>query len=513
MHKSQTTFGVIGLATLFFGLAAWWITQEISLFVALNVLVGIFSLVSFLLSAREGLGTFLGERSTKFGANAALYSMLFIGVLVMANFLGARHFKRIDMTEASVYSLSPQSTGFLKELTQDLELQAFVEAGRDPQIEELLKSYRAASSHVKYEMIDPDKSPDLAQRYNITNYGTIRVAYGEQSTLVTKGDEEAVTNAIAKVLHSTKKTVCFIEGHGEPEAANQDEPKAYGNFRAALESENYETKSVLLATQEKVPDDCSILIVAAGAKPYLEPEIKLLKDFVNGGGRTVFLLVARRGAELASVLADYGIAVGNDIVVDQVLRLFQGPALGVEPMSQSYGQHPITEGFTERTIYPFTRSVDAAGGEKKPNSEVTSIVKTGATSWAETDLDALFNKGQATLDPKTDHKGPISIAVAATLTVKKDGKDVASRLVAFGSEEFVSNKTINKLFNRDLALNAINWTVGEDKQISIRPRTIRASRVQLTADQVSRIFYLSVLILPELLLLAGIVVWSRRRGL
>src|SRR4029079_18155552 len=163
---------------------------------------------------------------------------------------------------------------------------------REPQVEERRKSHRAASSHVKYEMTDLDKSPDLAQRYNITNYGTIRVAYGEQSTLVTKGDEEAVTHAIAKVLHSTKQRVCFIEGHGEPEAANQDEPKAYGNFRAALESENYETKSVLLATQEKVPDDCSILIVAAGAKPYLEPEIKLLKDFVNGGGRTVFLLAA-----------------------------------------------------------------------------------------------------------------------------------------------------------------------------------------------------------------------------
>ncbi len=99
------------------------------------------------------------------------------------------------------------------------------------------------------------------------------------------------------------------------------------------------------------------------------------------------------------------------------------------------------------------------------------------------------------------------------LTVKKDDKDVASRLVAFGSEEFVDNKSIGKGFNRDLALNAINWTVGEDKQISIRPRTVRASRAQMSPQDVTRIFYLSVLILPELLLLAGIAVWSRRRTL
>ncbi len=513
MARSQTSFGVIGLATLFFGCAAWVITQEISFFVALNILVGLFSLASYLFSAREGLGTFLGERSTKFGANAALYSVLFIGLLVMGNFLAARHFKRIDLTEESVYSLSPQSTKYVKDLAQDLELQAFVETGRDPAIEELLKSYGAASSHVKWLMVDPDKSPDLAQRYNITNYGTIRVAYGEQSTLVSKGDEESITNAIIKVMHSTKKTVCFIEGHGEPEATNTESPKAYGTFRAALESENYETKSVLLATQGKIPDECAVLIVAAGEKPYAEPELKLVKDFIAGGGRAAFLLAARRGAEFVPLLADYGVTVGNDVVVDQVLRLFQGPALGVEPMTQNYGQHSITEGFKDPTVFPFSRSVDAAADKKSEGVQVTSLVKTSPSSWAETDLDALFNKGQAALDPKADRKGPISIAVAVNLTAKKDDKDVASRLVAFGSDEFVDNKSIGKGFNRDLALNAINWTVGEDKQIAIRPRTVRASRAQMSPQDVTRIFYLSVLILPELLLLAGIAVWSRRRTL
>ncbi len=81
-----------------------------------NVLFGIFALIAYLASARESLGTFLGERSTKFGANAALYSVLFLGILVMANFLSARHFKRIDTTEAGVYSLSPLSAKYVKEL-------------------------------------------------------------------------------------------------------------------------------------------------------------------------------------------------------------------------------------------------------------------------------------------------------------------------------------------------------------------------------------------------------------
>ncbi len=158
---------------------------------------------------------------------------------------------------------------------------AFVETGRDPAIEELFKSYAQGSSHVKYQMIDPDKSPELAQKYNITTYGTIRVGYGDQSTLVSKGDEEAVTNAIIKVTHSTKKTVCLIEGHGEPDAADVESPKAYGGFRTALESENYIIKAVLLASQEKMPDECNLVVVPAPVKPYLEPELKHLKDYLQ----------------------------------------------------------------------------------------------------------------------------------------------------------------------------------------------------------------------------------------
>lgn len=512
MRRSQTSLGIIGVATLLFGAVAYAITQDVGFFVVGNVLFGVFALIAYLASARQSLGTFLGERSTKFGANAALYSVLFVGILVMANFLAARHYKRFDTTEAGVYSLSPLSIQYVKELDRDLDLMAFVETGKDPAIEERFKGYAEHSGRVKTQMIDPDKSPDLAQKYNITTYGTIRIAYGDQSTLVTKGDEESITNAIIKVTHSTKKAVCFVEGHGEPDAADTDGPKGYGGLRTSLESENYNTKAVLLASQQKVPDDCNLLIVAAPEKPYLEGELKLIKDYVTAGGRAVFLLAARRGPELASFLADYGFQVGNDVVVDQVLRLFQGPALGVEPIAQSYGRHPITEGFTQRTMFPFTRSVDAAS-DRKPGIEVTSIVKTSASSWAETDLDALVNKGQAALDPKSDHKGPISIAAAATVTTKQNDKDVQSRLVAFGGDEFVDNKQLNNFYNRDLMLNAVSWAVGEEKGIAIRVRSVRASRVQLTSDQVNRIFYISVLILPELLLLVGISVWNRRRDL
>ncbi len=65
--------------------------------------------------------------------------------------------------------------------------------------------------------------------------------------------------------------------------------------------------------------------------------------------------------------------------------------------------------------------------------------------------------------------------------------------------------------NRDLFLNTINWLVQQENLISIRPHDPEDRRITLTADQERRIFFLTVLIVPGLILLAGVQTWWRRR--
>jgi len=198
--------------------------------------------------------------------------------------------------------------------------------------------------------------------------------------------------------------------------------------------------------------------------------------------------------------------------VDQVIRLFAGASLGVEPIAETYSPlHPITREFKERTIFPLVRSVESADSPKD-GLESTSLVKTSPTSWAEKDLDGVFKKGKASLGPE-DKKGPVSIAVAVTANLKKLGldRDGDAKIVVVGSAGFANNRFINIFFNRDFFLNVINWLVGQEEMISIRPRSVRSSRVQLTEREGTTVFYLSFLILPEILLIIGLAVWWRRR--
>ena len=107
---------------------------------------------------------------------------------------------------------------------------------------------------------------------------------------------------------------------------------------------------------------------------------------------------------------------------------------------------------------------------------------------------------------------PIAVAVDADLKQMGGGKDGSSRLAVFGSTEFADNRELEgTYFNRDLFLNTVGWLVGQSDLLSIRPRArARLARAVHRGARAPSIFYLSVLVLPELLLIAGLAVWWRR---
>ncbi len=516
MRQSSGLLGLIGIILLVFAGIDLALTRAAGnfdlVYITVHGVAGFLALTAYLSTGLENLRSFLGKRSTKYGTSTVLASLFFVGILAALNFLSARYHRSFDLTEAGVFSLSPQSEEVVKGLTKDLRMEAFVEAGVSPELRDLFDSYREASTKVTYRLIDPDREPELAEGYGITTYNTVRLAYGDATSMVTQPSEENLTNAIIKLSRASRQTLCVIEGHGESDIDDAQSARGMSQAKAALENESYEVKKVLLASMEKVPPDCSIVMVAGPVKPYLQHEIEALDAYIRSGGRTLFLLAPRRSEEFVDLLAHWGVRLGTDVVVDQVVRLFQGPALGLTPLVDDYdATHEITRALRGRTIFPMTRSVTADGADK-PGLEVTEIVKTSPSSWAETDVDGIFDRQEAALD-EPDQKGPVSIAAAVDIDLSKvgvpDGGE--ARMVVFGSSEFADNQHLDgTYFNRDLFLNAAGWLVGQSDLLSIRSRTLRASRVNFSQDEGTIIFYLSVLVIPEILLVAGLAVWWRR---
>jgi ABC-type uncharacterized transport system involved in gliding motility auxiliary subunit len=65
--------------------------------------------------------------------------------------------------------------------------------------------------------------------------------------------------------------------------------------------------------------------------------------------------------------------------------------------------------------------------------------------------------------------------------------------------------------NRDLFLNMMNWLSSDEDLISIRPKEPEDRRINMTRNQMAMVFYSSVIVIPLLIVGAGVGVWWRRR--
>src|SRR5207253_2668234 len=110
-----------------------------------------------------------------------------------------------------------------------------------------------------------------------------------------------------------------------------------------------------------------------------------------------------------------------------------------------------------------------------------------------------------------DFKGPLPVAVSGNVTGSEPDKKGEGRFIALGTSLLAANVYLGFQGNRDLFMNMINWLSAEEDLISIRPKPPDSQRLNLTAQQMDRIFYLSLIGLPLLIVAAGTIVWWQRR--
>jgi ABC-type uncharacterized transport system involved in gliding motility auxiliary subunit len=464
-------------------------------------------LVSLLAYARSS-GAF-GGRTARYGVNAAVAVALLLALAGLVEAFSYRHNARLDLTENKRHSLSPQTIQLLRDLKIDVNAVAFFRSDQPGKrvAEDLLKQYeRYAGGKLTWRVVDPDREPGLARRYAVESYGTVVLETKERSEKVLDAEEEKLTNGLVKLTREGKRTVYVVQGHGERDLGNSDRP-GFSEAKTSMERANYEVKPLVLARQDKIPDDAAVVIVPGPRTELLAPEITALEAYLGKSGKVLVMLdpgiVGSVQADgLIRMLARLGFEVGNNLVIElnPIGRLFGiGPEV---PIIQQYESHPITRdlgGIT--TLFPVSRTVEV-GKTPPAGITVTPLARTSPESWAETDRESL-RAGQVKPDPQ-DPKGPVAVAAVAT-------KDKA-RIVVYGTSNLAANQYLNLQGNRDFFLNTVSWLAEQEDLISIRPRESKQSPVFLSAQQAQIAFVVPVLVLPGLVLVAGIVAFIRRRA-
>lgn len=500
--------GYAGLAAMVVGAAWYFIAREMNPWIEGLLIGGVVLGVLFVLTRPAQVRTALTGRSTRYGSNAVVMSIAFIGILIMINYLAGRYHYRYDATELKEHTLSPQSIQVLAEIDQPVTITGFFAADdyRREAFEKLLDQYLYHSDHLSYSVIDPDREPLKARQYEPIPYGGLLLQSGERTERVYTSDEQDVTSALLKVISEEKKVIYFLTGHQEHDPEGYGE-NGYSRVTNALRDQNYEVLSLNLAVTTTVPSDAAAIAIAGPQIALMDDELTRLRSYLFNGGKALVMQDPLYDAGLNDVLSGWQVRFGEGVAIDPAGSLLGGVAA---PVVSNYRFSQITKDMGGlMTLFPLARPVERTGEDPTGSIVFSPLAETTPQSWAEQDTEST----EVQFDEGVDIPGPLTLiaTVEAPPMLGSGSPDLKTRLVLIGDSDFASNEYVSGLGNGILFLNAVNWLAEEESLIAIGPKTTQPRYVFLSQVQANAIFFVSVIFVPLALLAMGVVVWWRRR--
>ncbi|HVS01156.1 MAG TPA: GldG family protein [Thermoanaerobaculia bacterium] len=497
------------------------------------------------------------RRQVVFGTTLGAAVLLALVLVGIVNYLASRHYQRWDWTRSRLYTLSEKSRNILSDLDQEITAVVFMDDQSQlyQPVSELLARYAAASPHLQVQHIDPARNraqaERLVERYDIQRANVVVFVGPDDKRVVDAADlaeydysalqmggapemqgfrgEQKFTSAILELMEAEKPTLLFTTGHGEASLDSFD-PGGLGRLQQFLGQDNFEIEEWASLGKDDVPADADLVVVAGPTSPFSAPELVALGRFLDRGGRLLLLVdpTLTPTTELVSVglapwLAEYGVTLRDDIVVDPANLL---PFFSAETIfAANYGSHPITDALRQArvpVVFALARSVTGSG-----DAEITELVRTSDQGWGETDLENLASVSRG----EGDTPGPVSLGVAVELPAaagagprppgEREGDDEdegageaappAGRLVVYGDSDWVTNSQLDQPGNATLAADTLNWLVERESHLGIAPKEPEQVRLSLMPQQRRLMFWLVIAGLPSLALIAGGVVFYRRR--
>jgi hypothetical protein len=447
---------------------------------------------------------------------SARHQGLLLGLQVIGGAMGAmlllliagRHNVRFDLTPDRAHTLTDATREVLARLDQDVEITVFYD-GQEParrrEAASLLERYREARPGIQVRMYDLDRSPGLAKRLGVSRYNT-GVLEGKRRIPLTMIDEKEITSALMYLIDPVERIVYFTVEHGEHDPFDPHERRGYTQIARELEAEHYMVRRLEGLGAHEVPPDATVVVAAGPRTDFEAQELATLRRYVAGGGAVAFLLDPGTPSRLAGFLAEYGLVLGNDVVVSERNALLGADSFmpRIPYINQSAFPRPPDLPLVLAEAQSITLGAERPG--------ITGIYLAYSTedSWADVGQDSLRG-GTPLFSPDQDHRGPVPVAALAR--VGDESMTQRGGVITIGDADFASNLYLGILGNRDFFLAVIDLLTHRELHGVLRPVQPGGglSLISLTARQNSLVFWTTVILPPATVLAIGAIAALRRR--
>ncbi|MDT8364721.1 MAG: DUF4350 domain-containing protein [Nitrosomonas sp.] len=429
-------------------------------------------------------------------------------LLILAGLVGywaAQQRVHLDISQNGRNSLNQASIDILQALDGPVEVTVYA-TRQDPKLGDIrgvisgfISNYQRFKPDINVHFVDPAEHPQQAQAAGVRLNGELVVRFDGREAKLTSINEQAFTNLLMHLARQRIKQLNVLSGHGERKfngIANRD----LGDFGKKLAAIGFKAAPFNLMDNEAEQGSDDILVIASPQIGLLAGEVDRLLDYLSRGGNLLWLVDS--GEELYGLqpLAEtLGISFTPGVIVDPQAKQLNAPftfMLGID-----YQPHVITQNFDFITVFPFARQLVI---EENSQWRHTVLVEGASQGWVET----AAITDELTFDENADVRGPFSVAV----TLSRIVDDREQRIIVVGSGHFLANTYLGNGGNLDLGVNMLNWLADDERLITIQPRATIDHRLVLSQSELNAITIISLIGLPLLFLVSGILInWRRRR--
>jgi len=386
----------------------------------------------------------MDRRKRLSASNATAYVLLTIGAIVAVNLIGTRLFKRVDLTQNHVYTLSQASKDVVRKLPDYMTVKAYISRDLPPEltnvsryVRDLLDDYRTYSKgKLRFEAFDPDSDKKIEEEANACKVEKLQIqvmrsqkfevgAYYLGLCFQYQGKSEAIpevgqiegleyqVSSLIKRMTQKKRKVAFTTGHGE-----SDLSQGFQALKHVIDQE-FDSTTVNPSTNP-IPEDVDALVVGGPKQPFDDKGRKEIDGFLMKGRGAIFLidgmeLSSPRGGmpqmagqpkigqandtKLNELLEKYGFKVDDDFVFDK--QNVPGPIdvggrkmlknlpvfVGVKTDSGDKDQSVLAG--VNVVVFPFPSSVElvgplANGKPQMPGAKLWTLAATSPEAWKQT---------------------------------------------------------------------------------------------------------------------------------
>lgn len=428
--------------------------------------------------------------------------------------------KSVDVTGSKLYSITEDTEEMLDGLTEDVTVYVLAsESGTDETIKQMLSRYESRSSHVQVVYKDPVKYPQFAAGYTtgsisrgslivesdkrsrVIDYYDMyetEIDYYTYSSSVTAYDGEGqLTSAIQYVLSDDMPKVYVISGH--------DEIALDAGFTEVCEKANVELETITLLNYDAVPEDAQAIMLLAPISDFSEDDAAKIRDYMAAGGKAL-ALTAYTEEEMPnfnSVLEDYGVSVsGNMICENSTSNYSQSPLYLIPNMESS----SVTSGIDSNRLVFMPYSVVLDLDWENEELSITKYLTTSDDAVGKANI----NQSTTTAYEEGDIQGPFCLG--AKIVKNVDG--VESELTVFASDMIFTDQADAAVSGTNSMLfgNILGEMIDTDNAVvTIPAKSYNLSAITVTQTDFICISLITLILLPVGMLIAGVVIWVKRR--